>query len=178
MEAELVALATAGATALVQQMVGDGWERARTRVAAFFAARSGADEQAVGEELEAARDDLLRAERSGDQGTADEARTEARVEWRARMRRSLLADPESAEELRSILRELTERDGAPQSQPQHITIGNTINGGVHHAFTLQVGTIGTAGRIGDNGATGSAGSAGSAGSPGSTDAGDQGGPRT
>ncbi|MEV7276418.1 hypothetical protein [Streptomyces sp. NPDC093111] len=157
MEAELVALATAGASALVQQMVGEGWERARTRIAAFFAARSGADEQAVGEELEAARDDLLRAERSGDEGAADEARTEARVEWRARMRRSLLADPESAEELRAILRELADGEGEPQ--PRHTTITtNTINGGVHHNFTLQVGTIGTTGQIGNNSGGGATGS--------------------
>ncbi|MER8045044.1 hypothetical protein [Streptomyces sp. NPDC094032] len=137
MEAELVALATAGATALVQQMVGDGWERARTRIAAFFAARSGADEQAVGEELEAAREDLLRAEESGDEGTADEARSEAHVEWRARMRRSLLADPESAGELRAILDELEGEKvaGAVTS------VSNTISGGVQHGPVIQAATI-------------------------------------
>ncbi|MEV6328098.1 hypothetical protein [Streptomyces sp. NPDC051909] len=138
MEAELVALATAGATALVQQMVGDGWERARTRVAAFFAARSGGDERAVGAELEAARDELVRAERGGDQEAADEARTEARVEWRARMRRSLLADPEAAAELRRILAELT---GPEAAVPQNVTtVNNTLTGG-SHGIVLQVGTV-------------------------------------
>lgn len=138
MEAELVALATAGATALVQQMVGDGWERARTRIAAFFAARSGADEQAVGAELEAARDDLLRAEESGDREAADEARTEARVEWRARMRRSLLADPESAEELRSILAEL---EGPGATAGAGASVSNSISGGVQHGAVIQAATI-------------------------------------
>lgn len=135
MEAELVALATTGATALVQQMVSDGWERARTRIAAFFAARSGADEEAVGAELEAARDELIRAEQSGDEETAHEARTEAHVEWRARMRRSLLADPESAVELRAILDEL----GGEKSAS--LVVNNTVHGGSHELF-VQAGTIG------------------------------------
>ncbi|MFD5325891.1 hypothetical protein [Streptomyces sp. NPDC127092] len=136
MEAELVALATAGATALVQQMVGDGWERARTRIAAFFAARSGGDEEAVAAELESAREDLLRATGSGDEQTAAEARSEARTEWRARMRRSLLADPESAAELRSVLDEL-----GPVTQPATV-INNTINGGVFNSISVQAGTVG------------------------------------
>ncbi|MFE1379679.1 hypothetical protein ACFW6S_12135 [Streptomyces sp. NPDC058740] len=159
MEAELMALATAGATALVQQMVGDGWERARTRIAAFFAARSGADPETVGEELEAAREDLLRAESVGDETTAGEARAEARIEWRARMRRSLLADPESAGELRSILEEL--EGGAGNPQPQHTTIiSNSMHGGVHHNITLQVGTIGRVDWIGNDGVAGSGGAGG------------------
>ncbi|MFF9842078.1 hypothetical protein [Streptomyces sp. NPDC013740] len=136
MEAELMALATAGATALVQRMVGDGWERARTRIAAFFAARSGADPETVGEELEAAREDLLRAESVGDETTAGEARAEARIEWRARMRRSLLADPESAGELRSILDELASHDSGPAS-----SVTNSISGGVQHGPVIQAATI-------------------------------------
>ncbi|MGW5419062.1 hypothetical protein [Streptomyces sp. NPDC003943] len=139
MEAELVALATTGATALVQQMVSDGWERARTRIAAFFAARSGADEEAVGAELEAARDELIRAEQSGDEETAHEARTEAHVEWRARMRRSLLADPESARELQEILDELAGDERRP-AEPA-ATVTNVISGGVQHGSVIQSHTI-------------------------------------
>lgn len=151
MEAELVALATAGATALVQQMVGDGWERARTRVAAFFAARSGGDEQAVGAELEAARDDLVRAEQGGDQDAAEEARTEATVEWRARMRRSLLADPEAAAELRRILAELA---GPEAAAPQNVTtVNNTMTGG-SHGIVLQVGTVNRMHTVHNTGGTG------------------------
>ncbi|MFF5972703.1 hypothetical protein ACFY7C_14410 [Streptomyces sp. NPDC012769] len=133
MEAELVALASAGATALVQQMVGDGWERMRTRIAAFFAARSGVDAEAVGADLDAARDDLLRAEQAGDEDAANEARDEARVEWRARMRRSLLADPRSADELRAILDELEPQPGT--------VINNTMSGDVH-GIAFQIGTVG------------------------------------
>ncbi|MFB7862042.1 hypothetical protein [Streptomyces sp. NPDC056069] len=153
MEAELVALATAGATALVQQMVGDGWERARTRIARFFAARSGADEAEVGAELEAARDDLLRAERDGDGEAVDEARSEARTEWRARMRRSLRADPAAAEELRAILAELAGEDREAAPQPTTV-VNNSIDGGVQ-GFALQVGTVGRMriqGTVGPDGA--------------------------
>ncbi|MFI8516384.1 hypothetical protein ACIGEZ_00925 [Streptomyces sp. NPDC085481] len=146
MEAELVALATAGATALVQQMVGDGWERARTRIATFFAARSGADEEAVGAELESARDELLRAARDGDSEAVDEATSEARVEWRARMRRSLLADPRSAGELRRILADLAHDEQS--AAPPPLTVSNAINGGVQHGVVIQTGTIGHL-RIGD-----------------------------
>jgi hypothetical protein len=45
MEAELVALAAAGATALVQQMVTDGWGNVRDRVVALFS--RGRDEEVV-----------------------------------------------------------------------------------------------------------------------------------
>ncbi|MGW4159051.1 hypothetical protein [Streptomyces sp. NPDC004788] len=154
MEAELVALATTGATALVQHMVSDGWERARTRIAAYFAARSGADEEAVGAELEAARDELIRAERSGDEETATEARTEAHVEWRARMRRSLLADPESARELQEILDELAGAEG-PAERPTMV-VNNSISGGVNHGLFIQTGTVGpvTAHRAGGTGVGG------------------------
>lgn len=53
MEAELVALATAGATTLVQQMATDGWDAVRRRMAAFLARRQGtADEEVLEGELE------------------------------------------------------------------------------------------------------------------------------
>ncbi|MFD7323565.1 hypothetical protein ACFV9D_21120 [Streptomyces sp. NPDC059875] len=137
MEAELVALATAGATALVQQMVGDGWERARTRVAEFFAGRFGADADSVGAELDTVRGELLDAERGEDEQAAAEARAEALAEWRARMRRSLRDDPDAAAELREILAELA-GTGA-----QTVEVSNTIAGGVQHGAVIQAGTIGS-----------------------------------
>ncbi|MDT9687789.1 hypothetical protein Q5762_05375 [Streptomyces sp. P9(2023)] len=153
MEAELVALATAGATALVQQMVGDGWGSARTRVAAFFARRFGADEESVGAELEIAREELLDAERSDDEQAASDARAEALAEWRARMRRSLRDDPEAADELRQILAELTGEGG---SGAPTVKVSNNVSAEVHHATVVQAGTIGTlsiGGTTGDPGAT-------------------------
>ncbi|MFE6100136.1 hypothetical protein [Streptomyces laurentii] len=143
MEAELVALATAGATALVQQMVGEGWERARTRIAGFFAARSGADEETVGAELDAARDDLVRAGQDGGEAAAEEAMAEAETEWRARMRRSLRAAPESAAELQAILDELRREQGTG-AQPAAVVhhTHNTISGGTNQGVFIQAGSVG------------------------------------
>ncbi|MFI6104956.1 hypothetical protein [Streptomyces sp. NPDC051310] len=139
MEAELVALATAGATALVQQMVGETWEQARGRITTFFARRSGSDPQAVGEELDTVREELLAAEESGDERTTAEARDDARIEWRARIRRTLRADPQAADELRAILDELAPATSAGQTT---ITTYNRIDGGVHHAPVIQSGPVG------------------------------------
>jgi hypothetical protein len=134
-EAELVALATAGATALVQQMVGETWEQARGRITTFFARRSGSDPEAVGEELDTVREELLAAEESGDERTTAEARDDARIEWRARIRRTLQADPQAADELREILDEL------PSGVRREAGTHNTISGGVQHGTVIQSGSI-------------------------------------
>lgn len=128
MDAELTALATAGATALVQQMATDGWAQVRDRVAAFFARRAGDD--AVAGELDLAREELRAAQAAGD----DEAAADVQAEWRNRLRRALRADPELADELRSLLAELT-----PEPAPRSVT--NTIIGGVHHGPVIQAGSI-------------------------------------
>ncbi|GAA4924037.1 hypothetical protein ACFPM3_31590 [Streptomyces coeruleoprunus] len=140
MEAELVALASAGATALVQQMVGDTWEQVRGRVAAFFARRSGRDVEAIGEELDDARADLVAAGESGDEDATAEAHADARAEWRNRMRRALRDDPQAAAELRALLDEL--EGGGTTPQQVHIETHNTINGGVYHNTVIQAGSIG------------------------------------
>lgn len=166
MEAELVALATAGATTLVQQLVGEGWESARTRVAEFFARRFGADEESVGAELEAVREELLSADDTEDGQAAEEARADVLAEWRARMRRGLRADPAAADELREILAELAANDTAGQARSE---VSNTISGVVRHSTVIQAGTIGTIGtlRIGAAGTAGSPASPASPASPGS-----------
>ncbi|MDT9681439.1 hypothetical protein RND61_05035 [Streptomyces sp. TRM76323] len=135
MEAELVALASAGAAALVQQMVGEAWEQARGRVTAFLARRSGQDAAVIGEELDEARGELVEAERSGD----EEARTEALAEWRGRMRRALRNDPEGAAELRAWLDELEDASAAPR---QVVRTHNTISGGTQNGTVIQTGTVG------------------------------------
>ncbi|WP_031072708.1 hypothetical protein [Streptomyces sp. NRRL S-118] len=140
MEPELVALATTGATALVQLMVGETWEQARGRIATFFARRAGSDPEAVGEELDTVREELLTAAESGDERTTAEARDDARVEWRARIRRTLQADPEAAAELREILDQLAPTPSVGQTT---VTTYNRIDGGVHHAPVIQSGFVGT-----------------------------------
>ncbi|QDQ10941.1 hypothetical protein [Streptomyces spectabilis] len=133
MDAELAALAGAGATALVQAMVGDGWAAARGRVVAFLGRRRGAEEGRVVSELDELRDELLAARDAGD----TEAEADARAEWRSRMRRALRADPDAAAELRQLLDEL-DRDGGDRGGVVH----NTISGGVQRGNVIQAHTVG------------------------------------
>ena len=133
MEAELVALATAGATALVQQMVTDTWTSVRERAVAFFS-RGSASPESVGAELDAARAELVDAQQSTDEETA----ADIQAEWRSRMRRTLLADPQAAAELRLLLQELSPQEQARPTFDVH----NTISGGTQHGPVIQTGTIG------------------------------------
>jgi hypothetical protein len=133
-EAELVALATAGATALVQQMLTDTWTSARDRVVGFFS-RGTADPESVGAELEAARAGLIDAQQSADEDTA----ADIQAEWRSRMRRALQADPQAAAELQALLDELAPSLPAEQAVEVH----NTISGGTQHGPVIQTGTIGS-----------------------------------
>ncbi|MFF9894110.1 hypothetical protein [Streptomyces longispororuber] len=133
MDAELAALAAAGATALVQAMVGDGWAAARGRVAALLGRRSGADEDVVGRELDLARAEFTAAQDAGDGAAADDVR----AEWRARMRRALRADPEAAAELRALLEELGYGDDGRGGGAR-----NTVSGGVQYGGVIQAHTVG------------------------------------
>lgn len=128
-----MALATAGATTLVQQMATDGWNRVRERAVAFFAARGSASPESVGSDLDTARSDLVAALQEGDEATADDLR----AEWRVRLRRVLRADPEAAAELRALLAEV--RGEAPAQQVRDVH--NTISGGTYHATVIQAGNI-------------------------------------
>ncbi|MFE2639565.1 hypothetical protein ACFXKF_33185 [Streptomyces scopuliridis] len=129
MDAELAALATAGATALVQQMVTDGWGNVRDRAVALFS--RGRDEGAVQAELEESRADLVAAREAEDEDAADDVR----ASWRARLRRALRDDPTAAAELRAILNELNQ-------SPSPGSVHNTISGGVQHGTVIQAHTVG------------------------------------
>ncbi|WP_156724068.1 hypothetical protein [Streptomyces apocyni] len=147
MDAELTALATAGATALVQQMATDGWAQARRRLVAYFSRGRSEDEETVEGELEEARADLAAARVADD---ADAA-ADVTAEWRNRIRRTLRADPAAAAELRTLLDELA--PGAVQRQGD---VNNTISGGVQHDMVIQAGTVGSIhlGNPGDPGGPG------------------------
>ncbi len=134
MEAELVALATAGATALVQQMLTDTWILARGRAVGFFS-RGTADPEAVGADLDAARAELVDAQQSADEGTA----ADIQAEWRSRMRRTLRVDPQDTAELRELLDDLAPALLAQQSVEVH----NTISGGTQYGPVIQTGTSGS-----------------------------------
>ncbi|MFJ2772785.1 hypothetical protein [Streptomyces sp. NPDC087300] len=144
MDAELTALAAAGATALVQQMVTDGWTRARDGVAALFSRDGGSggsgdvdDEVLVGE-LEEARAEVVAARDSGDEEIADDVRTE----WRSRLRRRLAADPEAVVELRALLAELEEGEGGAAVGGVTYNNSNHLSGGEFHGTVIQAQNIG------------------------------------
>ncbi|MFD5698896.1 hypothetical protein [Streptomyces lasiicapitis] len=139
MDAELTALAAAGATALVQSMVGDGWAQARDRAVGFFTRRraTGNDEDtvAVAGELDEARDDLVAARDAED----EDAAADVQAEWRNRMRRALRADPAAADELRLLLRELAPDEAG---EGRGGSVHNSITGGVQHGNVIQAHTVG------------------------------------
>ncbi|MGW7428818.1 hypothetical protein ACWGIN_04635 [Streptomyces sp. NPDC054861] len=125
MEAELVALASSGATTLVALMVTDGWERARERFGSLLRRSSAAAEA----ELDASRARVL-----ADPGGAHES---ARQQWRTELRAVLAEHPESVGELRAILGEFpqegekapvrTEIHGGEFHGPMHLGSGTQIN---------------------------------------------------
>ncbi|MCX4551754.1 hypothetical protein OG204_08095 [Streptomyces sp. NBC_01387] len=143
MDAELTALVTAGATALVQQMATDAWTRTRDRMAAFLARRGSAEPTAVAAELDAARAELTTAQQAGDTDTA----ADVQGEWRLRMRRALQADPEAAAELRTLLDEMA----PPTSGTRVGVINNSMSGGTYQAPVIQAGIIGRQSMGGDRG---------------------------
>lgn len=109
-EAELVGLATSGATALVGLMVTDAWSGVRDRVSRFLTRSTtpgsgggdGGVQAVVAGELEASRTELAAARADGD----DALTADIEAQWRIRLRRLLLQDPAAANELRSLLAEL------------------------------------------------------------------------
>lgn len=135
MDDELAALAEAGAAALVQRMVTDGWEQARDEFARIFS-RAGTGEGAgegsdLAAEMERSRAELVEALEHEDTTTE----SDVLAEWRVRLRRALRVDPASAAELRELLDALLPESGRPG-------LGNTISGGVYHGPVIQGQNIG------------------------------------
>ncbi|MFE2917342.1 hypothetical protein ACFRKE_18070 [Kitasatospora indigofera] len=123
-EAEIVALATSGATTLVGLMATDAWTHARSRFAALLG-RGRTDRDALVGDLDEARAELVRAREAGD----DAAAGEAAAEWRGRLRRVLRDDPAAVAELLEILAEFSPQAAEP------------VRAGVHNSIS---GTVGTA----------------------------------
>ena len=127
MEAELAGLAASGATTLVGLMVSDAWAQTREQVARLFA--RGGDGSAEAGELQQSQAELLAARESGD----TEAAADVEAEWRTRLRRLLRSDPAAADELRSLLAELS----PPATGGPAVAVHNTINGAVEHSTVVQ-----------------------------------------
>ncbi|MFJ4709278.1 hypothetical protein ACIP6I_31115 [Streptomyces anulatus] len=129
MEAELTALAASGATAFVGLMVTEAWTQARGRVARFLA--RGEDVDVIDAELEESREELTAARAAAD----DEAVADVEEEWRIRLRRALRANPEAADELRTLLEELSPLESAGPGPAVSVT--NTISGGTQNGPVFQ-----------------------------------------
>ncbi|MFI0978886.1 hypothetical protein ACH4SP_18030 [Streptomyces sp. NPDC021093] len=136
MEPELVALATAGATALVQQMATDGWAQVRGRLSGFFSRGNGAtDEETLAGELEATRGELAAALADDDRQLA----ADLEGAWRLRIRQTLAADPARADVLREILTELEPVESG--SGVRVHSVHNEFSGTAEGAPVIQAGVV-------------------------------------
>ncbi|WP_280726406.1 hypothetical protein [Kitasatospora sp. MAA4] len=123
MEAELVGLASSGATTLVGLMVSDAWTAVRGRMARFLSRSAEGDDEneTVLGELESSRAELTTARADGDNGLA----RDVEAQWRIRLRRLLAADPGAAAELRALLDELA----PPRDEGRYEVVHNEVSGG-------------------------------------------------
>ncbi|MFI9646735.1 hypothetical protein ACIHAA_10620 [Streptomyces sp. NPDC052040] len=102
MEAQLMDLARSAGATVVTLMATEAWERARDGLSAVWRRVSPARADTVEGELEATREELLRARQSGDETAVQELGDE----WAGRLRRLLREHPEAADDLRQIIADL------------------------------------------------------------------------
>ncbi|MEV5754673.1 hypothetical protein AB0L00_43280 [Actinoallomurus sp. NPDC052308] len=127
MEAELAALATSGATALIGLMVSDSWTQMKEGFARLFAHGGAADGPL--RELETSRIELLTAHLEDDHTKA--AVIEA--DWRTRLGLLLGSDATAQDELRRLLDPLASRPAGP--------VYNVNSGDVQFGSIIQAGQI-------------------------------------
>ncbi|MGW2296102.1 hypothetical protein [Streptomyces violaceorubidus] len=130
MDPEIAALAGTAGTTVVTLMVTNAWESARDGLVALWRRVQPARAESVGEELEAGREELLLARQAGD----DEAEAGLAAEWQGRVRRLLLARPEVADELRTLLDELASAlPEEPQERHIHLRAHATGSARIYQA---------------------------------------------
>ncbi|MGK5543232.1 hypothetical protein ACSNOH_00525 [Streptomyces sp. URMC 127] len=122
MDAELTALASAAATAVVGELATTGWQRAQVALGTLWRCVHPERAGTVEAELEETRSDVLAARQAGD---AD-AEQGLVGEWQSRLRRLLAADPSLAAELRRIL---AEWEPGPAGNGMVITMNAHASGG-------------------------------------------------
>ncbi|MEV4678091.1 MULTISPECIES: hypothetical protein [Actinomadura] len=127
MEAELAALASSGATALVGLMVSDSWARVKDGFARMLG--KSAPAEAPLEELEISRVELVTACLEHDD--AKVAAIESH--WRSRLESLLRSDETAVDALRRLL-------SAPTPSPVE-TISNFISGDMQFGSIIQAGHI-------------------------------------
>ncbi|MFF7983255.1 hypothetical protein ACFZDK_29755 [Streptomyces sp. NPDC007901] len=141
MDAELTALAAAGATTFVQQMAADTWAQSRDHIVSFFSRRGvdggeAGEGNMIGSELEASRRELAVATETGDEQTA----SDVEAEWRMRLRRVLAADPAAASALTAVLAVLRP-DSSDRRTQKTVNVHNVISGGVQNETVIQAGNV-------------------------------------
>ncbi|MFE3827196.1 hypothetical protein [Streptomyces sp. NPDC059092] len=117
MDAEITLLAGTAGTTIASLLATDAWNGVRNGVLALWRRVRPDHEEHVAVQLDTSRRDLLDARADGD----EEAEREIAAEWRGRVRRLLVAHPELAAELRSLLTELAPGTRATTTVTQHAT---------------------------------------------------------
>ncbi|MEU5308774.1 hypothetical protein [Streptomyces sp. NPDC021562] len=117
MDAEITLLAGTAGTTIATLLATDMWNGVRNGVLALWGRVRPDDQERVATQLDTSRRDLLDAQADGD----EEAEGEVAAEWRGRIRRLLVAHPELAAELRSLLTELAPGALTPVTVTQRAT---------------------------------------------------------
>ena len=120
-------------TAVIGAMATDTWQQARDAVTGVWRRVHPAQVDGVGTDLDALREDIVRARRDGDTDT------ERALEgaWRVRLQQLLRADPALAGELRRVLDQVLTPALPPTEQTRVQTIITGTAGG--HARLNQAG---------------------------------------
>ena len=100
MDPELSSLASTAATAVVQLLTTESWERLKSALGTLWSRSHPGREAALELQLDDSRAEVMAA---GDD--VEQVRAELAAEWQGRLRRLLAADPEIADELRRVLNE-------------------------------------------------------------------------
>lgn len=122
MDPEVAALAGTAGTTVVTLMAGDAWQRTREAVVAIWRRVHPDRADSIDAELEATRRDVLAARTAGD----SQSEEDLSIEWQARLRRLLAAEPAIADEVRRILDEFRPAGSgvAPQLQMRATASGH------------------------------------------------------
>lgn len=104
MDSELSALAATGATTIVSLMMTDAWERTKQLVSGAFGHKDAQAAEIVAKRLDMSQAELVAAQTSGDPEVVDELT----AEWRGRLRRLLLLDPDAGPALQAALEQFSD----------------------------------------------------------------------
>ncbi|SFT12617.1 hypothetical protein [Streptomyces sp. ok210] len=99
MDPEIASLASTAGTTLVTLLTTESWQGIRDRLVSLWQRARPDRASAIADELDAAREELLGAQATGD----PEAEVEVGAEWQGRIRRLLTAHPELATELDRVM---------------------------------------------------------------------------